>query len=224
MTAYAANDADAVKQIIIHTGIIHEIQLPVIPQPDALVISELLPINSPSNDIPQELPDAPIESPPSQPDIHEPRIEFELEPISDDDDNLIVDATSTTNRIVTTTESPERQTTSNLTLAERKQIHNRSCTLRQRRRLYEYKIVCRNIDSRFFIRKIKQMLDDNYIPFVAVNTVKSHTPGKSTLYIGVKDLTIVRRHQAFVQTLFDTRNYDRIYKENYNYPVNRRYR
>ena len=217
MTTYAAKDCDAIAQVIIFTDIIHEIQLPTVSQLDTFVIRELSPINSPSNHVPQELSNALMEQSTSQPDIRAPPTEFEFEPISDDDDHLIVNSTSTTNRMVVLTKPSQRQTTSDLTLDERKKIHNRSRTLHQRQRLYEYKIVCYNIDSRFAMRKIRQTLDDNHIPYRAINTVKTRTPRKSTLYIGVYNTTDIQRYQAYVQTLFDTRSYNRIYKRNYNY-------
>ena len=136
---------------------------------------------------------------------------------------LLVSSNPTLNRIVTLNEPPEHQQTTILPLEERRKIHNRSCTLRQRRRLYQYKITCRDIDSRFSIRKIKQMLDDNHIDFTAVNTVKSNSRNKAVLYIGVDDPAIAR-YTPFIQTLFDTQNYNRIYKHHYNFPVNHRYR
>lgn len=195
------------------------------PQPNVLIIPELSLINSPSEDIQEGLPNAPFEISSSPNDTQELPIQFELVPISNDD-TLIVNLSPTTKRIVTSglTTSTENQSTIALTLAERRKIHNRTATLRQRRRLYAHKITCHDVDSRFAIRKIKQMLDDNYIPFIAVNVVKSQTSGKSTLYIGVDDESFARRNAAFVQTLFDTRNYNRIYKHNYNYPTKYRHR
>jgi hypothetical protein len=90
-------------------------------------------------------------------------------------------------------------------------IHNRSCTLRQRRRLYRHKITIYDVDPRFSIRKIKQMLDDHHIDFTAVNTVKSNSTNKRTLYIGIEDPALIRRHKGLLQSLFNTRNYNRIY-------------
>lgn len=224
MSNYAAYDCDAVKQIIIYTDIINEIQLPIESEQLTVSNNEVSPRNSPMNIFVALSGELSIERSPPRNEIPEPTIDYELEQISDDDDNMIISSQSTSNRIVTLTEPTEHQQTTGLTLAQRKQIHNRSCTLRQRRRLYEYKITCHDIDSRFAIRKIKQMLDEKNIPWTAVNTVKSQTPGKSTLYIGVESPSIARRHAAFVQTLFDTPNYNRIYRRNYNYPANHRYR
>ncbi|CAF4549717.1 unnamed protein product, partial [Rotaria sp. Silwood2] len=43
-----------------------------------------------------------------------------------------------------------------LTKEERKKIHNRSCTLKQRKKHYRYEIIRRGIDHRFTITKIKK--------------------------------------------------------------------
>ena len=221
MTAYAANDCDAVKQIIMHTNIIHEIQLPIAYA--AFIIQESSPSDSPSKEIPHELIDISTEQTSSQPVIYESTIELELQPVPDENDELLVYSNPTPNRIVTLNGPPEQQEETILTPEERRVVHNRSCTLRQRRRLYQYKITCRDIDSRFPIRTIKQMLEDNHIHYKAVNTVKSHLKNKATLYIGVEDPKMTR-YTRFIQTLFNTENYNRRYHHNYNYLQNRRYR
>ncbi len=59
------------------------------------------------------------------------------------------------------------------------------------------------------------MLDDYHIPFTAVNTVKSKSTNKTTLYIGVEDPLLIQ-HVGFIKTLFNTKNYNKIYKNNYN--------
>jgi len=110
------------------------------------------------------------------------------------------------------TEPNEHQQTNVLTPAERKKILNRSCTLHQRQRLYQHKITIHDVDPRFSIPKIKQVLDDNHIDFTAVNTVKSNSRNKAVLYIGVNDYASIRTHEAFARTLFTTRNYNRIYQ------------
>ena len=221
MTRYAANDCDAVKQIIIQTNIIREIKLSITLVPDTLMIDQFPSPNSPYNEIPPEAP--PIEPKSSQGDTHESTMEWILEPILEEDDDLIISSTSTTDRMVTITKPLKHQQTTNLSTADRKKIHNRSCTLRQRRRLYEYKITCPEIDSRFAIRTIKQMLDDHHINFTAVNTVKSRSNSKAVLYIGVDDSTAIQTYGTRVRALFTTENYNRIYHRNYNYQSDNRY-
>jgi hypothetical protein len=107
--------------------------------------------------------------------------------------------------------------------AERHKIQNRSCTVRQRRRLYQYKITCYDIDRRFAIRTIKQMLDDSGIKFTAMNKVKSKWSNTAILYVGVYNVESIRRHTPLIRTLFTERNYNRIYKRNHNYPSTMKY-
>ncbi|CAF2168521.1 unnamed protein product [Rotaria magnacalcarata] len=45
-----------------------------------------------------------------------------------------------------------------LTSAQKKKIHNRSCTIKQRYSYYRHELTFRNIDRRFTIRKIKNIL------------------------------------------------------------------
>lgn len=219
MSAYAANDCDAVKQIIIYTNIIDEVQPPVEPQLSTLLL-EVSPLNSPSNVITNDVPETIPEETSSQNDIPPSSFEIELEPISEDDD-IIIPSKSTTNRIVTITEQSnvKQPPSRNLTLEQRKRLHNRGCTLRQRRRLYQHKITCYDIDSRFAVRKIKQMLDDYHVDFTAINKVKSQTTNTTILYVGVHTFESIIRYKPLLQTLFTTRNYNRIYNNNYNYPL-----
>lgn len=216
MCAYAANDCDAVKQIIIYTNIINEKRRSIEHQHSTFLIDETSSPNSPPNIFTDILQEEPIEEQSFQNKIREQELEFDLEKISEDDDDLIVSSTTKTNRNVIVNQ-PSAQRTSQLPLAQRRQIHNRTCTLRQRRRLYQHKVSCYDIDNRFSIRKIKQLLDDNHIQFTAVNTVRSKSTNKTILYVGVKDSTFIKQYQELIQHLFKTKNYDRIYHRNVNY-------
>ncbi|CAF4673538.1 unnamed protein product, partial [Rotaria sp. Silwood2] len=57
-----------------------------------------------------------------------------------------------------------------LTIQERKKIHNRSNTLKQRQRSYKHEIIQRDIDKRFTITNIKNILRKHNIKFCAINT------------------------------------------------------
>ncbi|CAF4578121.1 unnamed protein product [Rotaria sp. Silwood2] len=69
-----------------------------------------------------------------------------------------------------------------LTIQERKRIHNRSNTLKQRQRSYKHEIIQRDIDKRFTITDIKNVLRQHSIKFCAVNTSISPTTNKKSLY------------------------------------------
>lgn len=55
-----------------------------------------------------------------------------------------------------------------LTREQRKRIHSRSCTLKQRRRYYRHELIFSNIDHQFTIRRIKSILRQLNIRFYAV--------------------------------------------------------
>ncbi|CAF3315230.1 unnamed protein product [Rotaria sp. Silwood2] len=59
-----------------------------------------------------------------------------------------------------------------LSIEERKKIHNRRCTLKQRKRYYHHKITRKNIDKRFTIKQIKNVLKQHDIPITAVNVLR----------------------------------------------------
>jgi hypothetical protein len=68
-----------------------------------------------------------------------------------------------------------------LTEEQRRKIHNRSCTIKQRHRSFRYELTFYNAYYRFSYRKIKSILRSKHIPFSAVNISKSYT-----LYVGIK--------------------------------------
>lgn len=73
-----------------------------------------------------------------------------------------------------------------LSSEQKRKIHNRSCTIKQRRRNYTYEIVFHNIYKQFKIRDIKSILRRENIPFVAVNTSTSSITSKCSLYVGIQ--------------------------------------
>ncbi|CAF3999830.1 unnamed protein product, partial [Rotaria sordida] len=143
---YAANDCDAIYQLIINTNIINE------QDPDNTT-SSITPTN------------------------------YELE-ITTDDNDQINNQESPLPSINTSTNEPEHK---QLSQEEKKKIHNRSCTIKQRRRYYQHEIIIKNIDKRFKIREIKDILRHKNISFFAVNISTSSTANKRKLYIGIRD-------------------------------------
>ncbi|CAF4430412.1 unnamed protein product, partial [Rotaria magnacalcarata] len=108
-----------------------------------------------------------------------------------------------------------------LSMEERKRIHNRSCTLKQRKRLYRQEIVCENTDARFTTTKIKQLLRERNIEFSAINRSQSKL-NKRTLYIGIKNINHMPRYEILTKYLFSTANYNR-YSSDRHHRSNSRY-
>lgn len=90
---------------------------------------------------------------------------------------------------------------------EEKRKRNRASTLRQRRRYYRYEIKRKNIDQRFTIRNVKDILRQRRIPFTAVNFSTSFTTGQQTLYIGIKDASELKTIEFRTQNLFTREHY-----------------
>lgn len=94
-----------------------------------------------------------------------------------------------------------------LTIEERKKIHNRSTTLKQRIRSYKHEIIQRHIDKRFTISDIKNVLRQNSIKFTAINTSTSSTTNDKSLYIGIKNEHLLETYKEKTKELFTTANY-----------------
>ncbi|CAF1318240.1 unnamed protein product, partial [Rotaria sordida] len=100
-----------------------------------------------------------------------------------------------------------QQRSRQLTKEEKHKIHNRSCTLKQRKRYYQHGIKCRNIDKRFTIRNIKDILRQHRISFTAINFSTSSTAHERTLHIGVKDISKLETYEIQIQNLFTREHY-----------------
>ncbi|CAF3549239.1 unnamed protein product, partial [Rotaria sp. Silwood2] len=94
-----------------------------------------------------------------------------------------------------------------LTIQERKKIHNRSKTLKQRQRSYKHEIVQRDIDKRFTITDIKNILRQHSIKLCAINTSVSPTTNKKSLYIGIKNKNLLSNYKEQTKQLFTTTHY-----------------
>ncbi|CAF3648299.1 unnamed protein product [Rotaria sordida] len=94
-----------------------------------------------------------------------------------------------------------------LSREERKRIHNRSYTLKQRKKLYQHEIIIHYIDHRFTITNIKTILRQNSVAFSAVNTSTSSRTNRRTLYIGTKHKHLLSEYEQQIKYLFTTEHY-----------------
>jgi hypothetical protein len=95
-----------------------------------------------------------------------------------------------------------------LTKEEKKKMHNRNCTLKQRKRCYRIEIIRRNIDNRFSITKIKQILKQLNVPFNIVNKSTSSISKKTSLFIGMKDPLQLNIYERATRGLFSKEHYN----------------
>ena len=87
-----------------------------------------------------------------------------------------------------------------LSKEERRRIHNRSCTVKQRRRYYRHTIIVENISGRLTIPRIKKILRSNKIDFFAVNTPM--IANKRSLVIGIRNVEMIDDYQRQINHLF----------------------
>ncbi|CAF1045810.1 unnamed protein product [Rotaria sordida] len=118
-----------------------------------------------------------------------------------------------------------KQRTRQLTKEEKHKIHNRACTLEQRKRYYQYGIKHRNIDKQFTIRNIKDILRQHRISFTAINFSTSSITHERTLYIGIKDASKLETYEIQIQNLFTREHYKQFQyeKREIYYHANRHY-
>ncbi|CAF1384611.1 unnamed protein product [Rotaria sordida] len=94
-----------------------------------------------------------------------------------------------------------------LSAKEHHKIHNRSCTLRQRKYYHAHTITVEDIYPRFGIRQIKSILKEHNIEFRAVNATTSKKTNKTYLYIGITDPNNLVSYQTRTRNLFTNQNY-----------------
>ncbi|CAF3385035.1 unnamed protein product [Rotaria sp. Silwood2] len=110
-----------------------------------------------------------------------------------------------------------------LTPEQKKKIHNKTCTLRQRQRCYKHELIFKDIDRRFSIRKIKTILRQHNISFYpnAVNTSISRKTNKKQLYVGIREPSLIEDYKAQTKHFFTTKHYHRLQQHRYNSYRNR---
>ncbi|CAF3558459.1 unnamed protein product, partial [Rotaria sp. Silwood2] len=101
----------------------------------------------------------------------------------------------------------------NISNEEKRKIHNRTCTLKQRKKLYKYEIIRRGIDRRFTITLIKKILREHSINFGALNISTSSLTNRTSLYIGIKNPTLLSKYKRETRNLFSTDHYNEIHSQ-----------
>jgi hypothetical protein len=199
MTEYAANDCLAIHQLLLNTEERDTRLTPstTVERVDIEISAELSPLVA----------DSPDHSPVRQVflDTQQPSMYETISSAEDERDEQPETPLDETRKPKTT--GGERL---ELTSEQRRKIHNRRCTIKQRNRAYQCEIIRRNIDRRFSIRQIKQILDQQHVSFAAVNVTTSTVTGKTSLYIGIKDRTNIRRYETKTKNLFTADHYDRM--------------
>ncbi|CAF1587901.1 unnamed protein product [Rotaria magnacalcarata] len=102
---------------------------------------------------------------------------------------------------------PKRQQT--LTKAERRRIHNRTSTLKQRKRYYKTEIIISNIDRRFTTKEIQGIIKSYGVPYSAANFSTSSTIRKRSVHIGMRKSSQINDYQHRIDHLFTTSPFNR---------------
>ncbi|CAM4942785.1 unnamed protein product [Rotaria socialis] len=147
--------------------------------------------------------------------IHPSNINHEnIEPISSDESEPEREPEEQQSQRTVTFNTPlsilEPKKHEQLSNEERKKIRNRTCTIKQRHRYYRHELTFRNIDRRFTIRKIKNILRQYDISFYAVNVSTSTTTNTKQLYVGIRDPSLIQEYDQRTRTLFSTHHYNKI--------------
>ncbi|CAF1647193.1 unnamed protein product, partial [Rotaria magnacalcarata] len=90
-----------------------------------------------------------------------------------------------------------------------RQIHNRSCTIKQRRRYYKNELIFENIDYRFSIKQIKMILKEEKIPIYIVNTTTT-TENTRKLFVAVRNAKLLKTYEQQTQHLFTKIHYEQL--------------
>jgi hypothetical protein len=184
ISRYAAYDCDTMYQLIINMNLIDQ-------QQPSSQFSDQMDITSPT--------------------INEDT-NYELEQISPDDNELneqpqSIEENKTNEQPQLIEENETNEQYGQLSAEERRKIHNRSCTEKQRKRYYRNKIIIKNIDKRFHIREMKDILRHKNISFYTVNISDSSTTLERTLYIAIRDASKLSSYKIRTQGLFTKSHY-----------------
>ncbi|CAF3080787.1 unnamed protein product, partial [Rotaria sp. Silwood2] len=84
-----------------------------------------------------------------------------------------------------------------------------SRTLKQRTRYYQHELIFKNVDHRFTIKQIKNILRQNNISFFAVNVSTSRTNQKN-LYVGIRESSLLKQYEEQTQNFFNSKHYKKL--------------
>ncbi|CAF4379826.1 unnamed protein product, partial [Rotaria sordida] len=113
----------------------------------------------------------------------------------------------------TTNTSTKPKYKKELSAEERKKLHNKTCTLKQRKRYFRFQITREDIDKRFTVKQIKTILKQHNIPVTAVSF--SSRTGKKALLIGLKEITKLSIYENIVADLFTKQHYEQFRNDKY---------
>jgi hypothetical protein len=207
LTLYAAYDCDAIYQLIINMNLLDK------QQPSSELINEIE-ISSPTytnlstNNLPEQQ-----------------SMDVTYEQISSDENEPSEPQPYDIPLNPSTQERQQRQPRRQLTDEEKRKIHNRRCTLKQRNRMYKHEIIRRGIDHRFSVTDIKKILRERSIIFCGVNIATSSQTHKTSVYIGIKDQHLLSKYEHQTRNLFTSDHYRELYPNQYrsNSSVHRHY-
>ncbi|CAF1441002.1 unnamed protein product [Rotaria sp. Silwood1] len=229
ITDYAANDCDTMYQLLISTDIINQQSSQSLTiEPTTNNNLELILFNT-NEQNEQELIDEQQLKITSSTTTFATHYEFQIPSLHDNEpmessthyDEQMSDDNNEQQLQQTSSIEPNiksKQRTQQLTEEEKRKIHNRTCTRKQRIRYYRNEIQRRNIDKRFKIRNIKRILRQHRIPITAVNFSTSPMTHQRTLHVGIKDISKKETYEIEIQNLFTDKHYEQLqYKKQHHH-------
>ena len=176
LTTYAANDCDAIYQLILKSNLIndyygyYDLLLDDIDQIDTMIIEE--------------------------------------QRTTEQEQRTAPDVTYTNTTRTTKCGNP-------LSKEERVKIHNQSRSRHQRIKAYEREFIICNIDKRFPIHMVKNILKDHGIPITRIHPTQSKRTQETILFVGLKRPISTYKHNE-VEHLFNREHYRRIFSNKSN--------
>ena len=110
-------------------------------------------------------------------------------------------------------QSTRNRTQTDITEDEKKKIHNRTCTRKQRMRCYQHEIIKKNIDNRFSYTDMKKILKRLNIPATLLNKSTLPTSNATTLFIGIRYPENMQIYIRKTSKLFSTEHYQQFMEQ-----------
>ena len=110
-------------------------------------------------------------------------------------------------------QSPGNRTQKDLTEDQKKKLHNRICTIKQRMRCYQHEITKKNIENRFNYTDMKMILKRLNIPVNLLNKSTSTRTNTTTLFIGIGYPENMDIYKPKTATLFSTEHYRQLMRQ-----------
>jgi hypothetical protein len=117
------------------------------------------------------------------------------------------------NALITSNDDDQQEQTTQhdeLSAERKRKLHNRTCTIKQRRRYYRHELIFEDIDRHFTIKQIKMILKQQQISVYVVNTTISKTTNKKKLFVAVRNPESIKIYGEQSRGYFTTQHFNEL--------------